>query len=249
MVRPPTASPPSATRSPAASRGARRPASFLAARHPLFPRTVETSDGTLSFAVRPTRGAISVERIQVHEATCVRQVMRFEDEASFTRWCEADPLKEAAVRMGADVAAWCIFVREAPERATYWFFLACDPHWCIEYESCGGYAHDPWLAYARTHSEPLVASGILAYGDRQAEVVRVAERFGFRSTVVVPVPAGKGMTRVRHALRRVARSRLLRVRGLRGLQGPRTQPRDGAPGVVAAHHARGTDPGVVSHRT
>jgi len=126
----------------------------------------------------------------------VTQVMRFEDEASFTRWCEADPLKEAAVRMGADVAAWCIFVREAPERATYWFFLACDPHWCIEYESCGGYAHDPWLAYARTHSEPLVASGILAYGDRQAEVVRVAERFGFRSTVVVPVPAGKGVTRV-----------------------------------------------------
>jgi hypothetical protein len=105
-------------------------------------------------------------------------------------------LSDAIRCMGADVAAWCTFIQEAPDRAAYRFFVACDPRWCVEYEHCGGYLHDPWLAYARAHPEPIVASHIRVSGDRQSEVVQLAERFGFRSAVVVPVPAGAGITRV-----------------------------------------------------
>ena len=62
--------------------------------HPLLPRTVVTSDGSLSFALKPSPGGISVERVQVHgTACCVAQVMRFEDETTFRLWCEADPLR------------------------------------------------------------------------------------------------------------------------------------------------------------
>jgi hypothetical protein len=81
---------------PDARKRRRRPGKFLAVTHPLLPRTVETSDGSLSFALKAFAGGISVERVQVHgTAACVAQVLRFQEESAFRLWCEADPLRHA----------------------------------------------------------------------------------------------------------------------------------------------------------
>lgn len=105
-------------------------------------------------------------------------------------------LAEATQRIGGDVAAWCGFIQEDDVRAAFRFFLACDPRWCIEYEQQGWYVDDPWLAYARSNPEPTLGHRIALATDAQARMVARAEEFGFRSTIIVPVQGGGGLTRV-----------------------------------------------------
>ena len=64
--------------------------------------------------------------------------------------------------------------------------LACDAEWLCQYEQVGGYTGDPWLAYARLHSEPILASALRLPTDVERAVVEVSARFGFRSTVIAP---------------------------------------------------------------
>lgn len=105
-------------------------------------------------------------------------------------------LKEASDALGAASAAFASFIRDDPSRESYRFLLACDPVWCGEYERRAWYANDPWLNYALNHSEPVCASEIPVVTQEQRSVVELAERFGFRSAVIVPAPSSGGLTRV-----------------------------------------------------
>ncbi|MCE9658297.1 MAG: LuxR C-terminal-related transcriptional regulator [Burkholderiales bacterium] len=100
----------------------------------------------------------------------------------------ADFLKEAVALIGADVGTF--FSRTA---TSFRFFLACDPHWYVEYERCAWYADDPWLEYAAHHAEPILACDIPVRDGPQADIVRIAKRYGFDSVVVVPAPAGRDL--------------------------------------------------------
>ena len=56
--------------------------------------TASSGDGVISFNLRPCEGGVHVERSQVRAgAGRVVQSMRFRDDASFVRWCEADRLQ------------------------------------------------------------------------------------------------------------------------------------------------------------
>ena len=104
-------------------------------------------------------------------------------------------LRLAVASIGADVATWCSFVHEGG-LASLRLLLACDPRWGIEYERHGWYTDDPWLAHARTCAEPALGKDLPLATQRQRDMVLAAEAFGFRSTVIVPVPAGEGLSRV-----------------------------------------------------
>jgi len=121
----------------------------------------------------------------------VQKIPRADDEAE-----AVSLLAEAARRMGADVAAFVSFVRDDGSHESYRFLLACDPVWCHEYQRRAWYAHDPWLAYALTHSEPARASEIPVGSKQQLAVAELATEFGFRSAVIVPAPSSGGLTRV-----------------------------------------------------
>ena len=105
-------------------------------------------------------------------------------------------LNDAIGHMGADVSAWCTCIEEAHGRGAYRYLLACDPRWCLEYEQNRAFLHDPWLAYGRRHADPILARDIPTANAEQRAVVDLAQAFGFKSTVVVPVPAGNGIRRV-----------------------------------------------------
>jgi DNA-binding CsgD family transcriptional regulator len=105
-------------------------------------------------------------------------------------------LQEATCRMGAEVSAFVSFVRDDDAYESYRFLLACDPLWCFEYEEKAWFADDPWLAYAMNHSEPVRGSDIAVSTDGQREVVQLAERYGFRSAVIVPAPSSGGLSRL-----------------------------------------------------
>jgi len=105
-------------------------------------------------------------------------------------------LAEACDLCGADAAAFASFVKDDEAYESYRFILACDPTWCLEYESNACYMHDPWLEYTRHHSEATLATRIPARTAQQVEVVALARRFGFASAIVVPAQSPQGLTRL-----------------------------------------------------
>lgn len=105
-------------------------------------------------------------------------------------------LAEAGQSCGADAAAFASFVRDDEACESYRFILACDPTWCLEYESRACYMHDPWLEYTRHHAEAALTRHIPARTAQEAEVVALAQRFGFASAIVVPAQAPRGLTRL-----------------------------------------------------
>jgi hypothetical protein len=105
-------------------------------------------------------------------------------------------LDEAARRMGCDVAAFVSFVRDDGSHESFRFLLACDPTWCHEYELRGWYANDPWLDYALNHVEPRRAHEIPPGSRHQRQVSDLAAQYGFVSTLIVPAPTSRGLSRI-----------------------------------------------------
>lgn len=105
-------------------------------------------------------------------------------------------LQEATLRMGAEVSVFASFMRGHVSCESHRLLLACDPQWCIEYEQEASYANDPWLNYALDHTEPIRGSEIHVATQAQHAIVQLAERFGFRSTVIVPAPSSGGLSRL-----------------------------------------------------
>jgi DNA-binding CsgD family transcriptional regulator len=106
-----------------------------------------------------------------------------------------DLLHEAVRQIGADVASFLSFIRDG-DCESFHFLLACAPQWCVDYERQAWYADDPWLAYAKRHAEPARASEIDLRSESESTVVRLAEQYGFRSTVIVPAPSSGGLSRL-----------------------------------------------------
>lgn len=98
--------------------------------------------------------------------------------------------------LGAENAVFVSFVREKVEVSSCRFMLACDPAWCRQYLEAGLIAHDPWLAYAAQHSEPIVASSLVIVEPERRRAIELATRNGFASTVLVPVHSGAGHSRI-----------------------------------------------------
>lgn len=123
--------------------------------------------------------------------------------ALVARICEASDqatalsLLRLTVRtMGAEHAVFVSFVRDSVEVSACRFMLACDPAWCRQYLEGGHLTHDPWLAYAAHHADPIVAS-TLPIGDTSAlQTVEIALRNGFASAVLAPAHSGAGHSRI-----------------------------------------------------
>jgi DNA-binding CsgD family transcriptional regulator len=105
-------------------------------------------------------------------------------------------LDRAKQALGAEHAVFASFVRDDVALESFRFLLACDPAWCIEYLRHGWYAHDPWLFYAETHSEPICASKISLRTPAQRVLVELAGKYGVASAYVVPAPSGGSITRL-----------------------------------------------------
>ena len=104
-------------------------------------------------------------------------------------------LREVTVRMGAEASIFASFIGEGEACGSCRLLLACDPAWFIEREHGHRYELDPWLVYARRHSEPVRSCEAAMISDAARAAVEVAQRFGFRSVVIVPAPSGGGLSR------------------------------------------------------
>lgn len=120
--------------------------------------------------------------------------VRLSDDMEVAEVCSL--LAEASRTFGADAAAFATFVRDDEAFDSYRAVLACDPIWCLEYETRAGYMDDPWLEHARHSSEARLTQQLPGKTARQREVVELARRYGFVSGIVVPVHAPQGLTRL-----------------------------------------------------
>jgi DNA-binding NarL/FixJ family response regulator len=104
--------------------------------------------------------------------------------------------REGVTALGAACAVFVSFVRDDQHMAACRFMLACDPAWGRVYVQDGHFAHDPWLAYAAHHSEPVLASALTLLGDEHRRVVALAARAGFVSALLVPAHSAPGHSRI-----------------------------------------------------
>lgn len=121
----------------------------------------------------------------------IRQLGRAADEAA-----AIELLHLAKVALGAEHAVFVSYVRDDDSQESFRFLLACDPVWCLEYQQQGWYAHDAWLLYAATNSEPVPSSRIPTHTRAQRDAKALAAKFGIVSAYIVPAPASGGLSRL-----------------------------------------------------
>jgi DNA-binding CsgD family transcriptional regulator len=105
-------------------------------------------------------------------------------------------LRQAAAAMGAEHAAFVSFEGDGQDSTGYRFLLACDPHWRQEFMAARCANDDPWLSYARHHSEAAIASTLTLDTPEQQQAAAVTMRHGFVSTLLVPAHSGPGHSRI-----------------------------------------------------
>jgi DNA-binding CsgD family transcriptional regulator len=121
----------------------------------------------------------------------IERIVAAQDQATALRL-----LRACASTLGAENAAFVSFVRESADISTCRFMLACEPGWCQRYLESNCLAHDPWLAYAAHHGEPIVASALHAIDLEARRVIDLASQNGFASAVLVPIHSGAGHSRI-----------------------------------------------------
>ena len=104
--------------------------------------------------------------------------------------------REGVTLLGASCAVFVSFVQDQSRLSTCRLMLACDPDWVRAYVHDANFAHDPWLAYAADHSEPIVASALNVVDIEHQRVAALAAHAGFVSTVLIPAHSGGGRSRI-----------------------------------------------------
>ncbi|MEO6744508.1 MAG: autoinducer binding domain-containing protein [Caldimonas sp.] len=107
-----------------------------------------------------------------------------------------DVLTAVTSELGADVSIFASFTRAGIAEDSYRVLLACDPAWRSDHEEAGWFESDPWLNYARQHSEPILASELILATDTERSMAEVAVRLGFASTVIAPALSNAEQLRV-----------------------------------------------------
>ncbi len=105
-------------------------------------------------------------------------------------------LTEGVRALGADNAVFVSFIRDNADLSACRFMLVCEPDWCRRYLDAGCFAHDPWLAYAAHHSEPIAASSLPVLDAEGQRVIALAQQNGFASAALVPAHSGAGHSRI-----------------------------------------------------
>lgn len=105
-------------------------------------------------------------------------------------------LTQGVQALGAENAVFVSFIRDNADLSACRFMLVCEPDWCQRYLEAGCFAHDPWLAYAAHHSEPIPASALPVLDAEGQRVIALAMRNGFASAALVPAHSGAGHSRI-----------------------------------------------------
>jgi len=105
-------------------------------------------------------------------------------------------LVEGAQVLGAESALFTTFCRLHGGGAPSCRVMAvCDPIWLHRYLEAACFAHDPWIAYAASRSQPTIASSLKVVDATELNLLEVAAMAGFASVALIPAHSGGGSSR------------------------------------------------------
>lgn len=78
------------------------------------------------------------------------------------------------------------------EHDRFHYLVGCRPDWFALYCQRQWHLIDPYLAYARTHSAPIVGSALRATTPGQRALLAAAANHGYRSGLIVPTHTSRG---------------------------------------------------------
>ena len=135
--------------------------------------------------------AVGAANYTEHVAAIAERIGEAKDQASVHAL-----LAEGVHALGAENAVFVSFIRDNADLSACRFMLVCEPDWCQRYLEAGCFAHDPWLAYAAHHSEPIPASSLPVLDAEGQRVIALAQQNGFASAALVPAHSGAGHSRI-----------------------------------------------------
>jgi DNA-binding CsgD family transcriptional regulator len=76
----------------------------------------------------------------------------------------------------------------------YEYLIGCHPRWLQTYQYRHWYANDPFIEYAKNHTQPVVGSKLELASRGQQQMLSAAKDFGFCSQLVAPASARHSRT-------------------------------------------------------
>jgi len=76
--------------------------------------------------------------------------------------------------------------KSAQQHDIHHHFENCSPEWRTIYDRRKWFMNDPFIEYARSHTEPIISSHIAAVTAGQSEMIAAAAVHGFRSGMIIP---------------------------------------------------------------
>lgn len=101
----------------------------------------------------------------------------------------------ATLAIGATASLYSAAIQEGGDERSSFSLFACDPRFALEHDVQRPLLNHPWFRFARTHTGPGTDHQIPLHPGADAEAIELAQRYGFKSCLVVPTPPGVDLER------------------------------------------------------
>ncbi|MBT9491827.1 MAG: hypothetical protein IV107_05665 [Paucibacter sp.] len=107
-----------------------------------------------------------------------------------------DRLMNATVAIGATASVYTVAIPEDGPEPSCFSLFACHPGFAQEQGDHEPLLNHPWFRFARTHTTPGTDHQITPKHDADFAALSLARKYGFKSCLIVPTPAGADLDRL-----------------------------------------------------
>jgi DNA-binding CsgD family transcriptional regulator len=107
-----------------------------------------------------------------------------------------DRLMTATIALGATASVYTVVIPEHGSEPTCFSLFACHPLFAQAQDNRRPLLAHPWFRFARGRSTPGTDHEVRPTRTEDAEAIRLASEYGFKSALIIPTPAGVDLSRV-----------------------------------------------------
>jgi DNA-binding CsgD family transcriptional regulator len=107
-----------------------------------------------------------------------------------------DRLMFATVAIGATASVYTVVIPEDGSEPSCFSLFACHPRFAQAQDNRRPLLNHPWFRFARGRSTPGTDHEVHPAQAEDAEAIRLASEYGFRSALIIPTPGGLDLSRV-----------------------------------------------------
>ncbi|KQY88243.1 hypothetical protein ASD35_11640 [Pelomonas sp. Root1444] len=107
-----------------------------------------------------------------------------------------DRLMNATIAIGATASVYTVVIPEDGSEPSCFSLFACHPRFAQAQDNRRPLLNHPWFRFARSRSTPGTDHEVHTTQAEDAEAIRLASEYGFKSALIIPTPAGVDLSRV-----------------------------------------------------